>query len=297
MKYKVAQVIPYFGKWPEWIELYFYSCSRNLMIDFIFYTDCPLPKHIYANTIVHTCSYDKYCQLVSERLGIDFHIQHSYKLTDLKPFMGIIHQDDFKDYDFWGFGDLDLVYGDLSMLVNEEYLDKYELLTTHNYHLAGHFTICRNNEKWRNMCLQIPEWKSKLQNENALSMDELDFTYVVHPGIRWIARIHKYLCKPFGVHYYKVLDALNPIFSPNLYLKEFWTSPQPQKDECWTYNNKDGKIMDNKGRELPYLHFIFFKKTPWLDTDKYWRNGYWHLEKDIERCDKVLFSIKDIVSQ
>lgn len=21
--YKIAQIIPYFGKWPEWIELYF----------------------------------------------------------------------------------------------------------------------------------------------------------------------------------------------------------------------------------------------------------------------------------
>lgn len=65
MKYKVAQIIPYFGKWPEWIELYFYSCSRNPNIDFIFYTDCPLPKQQYPNTIFHQCSYQRYSQIVS----------------------------------------------------------------------------------------------------------------------------------------------------------------------------------------------------------------------------------------
>lgn len=297
MRHRIAQIIPYFGKWPEWIELYFYSCGRNPMIDFIFYTDCPLPMHRYANTIFHHCSYEDYCQLVSKRLGIDFHVRNPYKLTDLKPFMGIIHKEELKGYDFWGFGDLDLVYGNLTMIVNEENLNRYELITTHNYHIAGHFTICRNNEKWRNMCFKIPDWKSKLQSEKALSMDELDFTYVIHPAIRWISRIHKYLFKPLGVHYFKVLDALNPIFAPKLHLKEYWTSPQPKKGESWTYENIEGRIVDYIGRELPYLHFLFFKKTPWLDTNDYWRAGYWKVNENVECCDKVVFNIKEVVSQ
>lgn len=100
MKYKVAQIIPYFGKWPEWIELYFYSCSRNPNIDFIFYTDCPLPKQQYPNTIFHQCSYQRYSQIVSNRLCIDYHCQKPYKLTDLKPFIGVIHEPELRNYDF-----------------------------------------------------------------------------------------------------------------------------------------------------------------------------------------------------
>ena len=98
---KVAQVIPYFGKWPEWIELYMYSCGRNDMVDFIFYTDCEIPEHNYPNTIFHKCSFEDYQHLVSERLNIEYKIKSAYKLTDLKPFLGAIHERELLGYDFY----------------------------------------------------------------------------------------------------------------------------------------------------------------------------------------------------
>lgn len=39
---QIAFIIPYFGKWPEWMDLYLYSCSRQKNIDFIFYTNVVL---------------------------------------------------------------------------------------------------------------------------------------------------------------------------------------------------------------------------------------------------------------
>lgn len=45
---KAAIIIPYFGKFPEWFNLYLYSCKKNPEVDFIFYTDCSLentPPH------------------------------------------------------------------------------------------------------------------------------------------------------------------------------------------------------------------------------------------------------------
>ena len=36
----IGILIPYFGKWPEWIELFFDSVERNKTIDFHFLTDC-----------------------------------------------------------------------------------------------------------------------------------------------------------------------------------------------------------------------------------------------------------------
>lgn len=41
---KIAILIPYFGKWLEWINLYFYSCSWNNDIDWYFFTDCKVPQ-------------------------------------------------------------------------------------------------------------------------------------------------------------------------------------------------------------------------------------------------------------
>ena len=71
---RIAQIIPYFGKWPEWMPLYLYSCGRNPMVDFIFYTDCEIPETTYSNTKFIKISFDDYCKLVGERLGIDYQI-------------------------------------------------------------------------------------------------------------------------------------------------------------------------------------------------------------------------------
>lgn len=295
--YKVAQIIPYFGKWPEWIELYFYSCGKNPMVDFIFYTDCPLPKHQYKNTIFHQCSYNEYCNLISEKLKIDFHCSQPYKLTDLKPFIGIIHEQELKEYDFWGMGDLDLVYGNLGIIINDTILNKYDVITTHNYHIAGHCCFCRNNEYYRKLCFKIKNWKQKITNEQAMSIDEGEWSDLVCPYIKTIRRIHKYLFKPFGIHYFKVLDTFNPIFHKRILLHEYWTSPQPKEHQNWSYNSITNKIITPSQTELPYLHFLFFKKTPWLKTNLYWEKGFWTLNKPIESYSNILINIKGIIPQ
>lgn len=297
MKYKVAQIIPYFGKWPEWIELYMYSCGRNPTVDFIFYTDCPLPKHQYENTEFHSCSYEDYCDLVSKRLGIDYHCSQPYKLTDLKPFIGVIHEPELRRYDFWGMGDIDLVYGDLGMVVNDENMLRYDVLTTHNYHIAAHCCFCRNNDYYRTLCFKIKDWKRKITTETPMSLDEGEWSDLVCPYIRIIRRTHKYLCRQLGMHYFKTLDLFNPILHRKVLLREYWTSPQPKMGEQWIYNVEKGILQDNVGRELPYLHFLFFKKTPWLKTENYWRKGYWKLNDNIGDNKNILITINTVLGQ
>ena len=294
MNYKVAQIIPYFGKWPGWIELYLYSCGRNPMVDFIFYTDCSLPKQRYNNTIFHQCSYGDYCKLVSERLGVDYHYPQPYKLTDLKPFIGAIHHEELKGYDFWGMGDLDLVYGNLGVVINDKNMARYDVITTHNYHIAGHCCFCRNNDYYRNLCFKIKDWKSKITDEKPVSLDEGEWSSLVCPNLRTIRRIHYYVCRHLGIHYFKVLVLLNQILHRNVLLHEYWTSPQPKDGEQWIYDVKNGSITDYKGRSLPYLHFLFFKKTPWLQTDSYWREDFWRVQNTVEEQKYIKINIEGI---
>ncbi len=297
MKYRVAQVIPYFGKWPEWIELYMYSCGRNPMVDFIFYTDCPLPKRQYGNTIFNQCTYNEYRSLVSKRLGIDYRHGDPYKLTDLKPFIGAIHEPELTAYDFWGMGDIDLVYGNLGMLVNDDMLDKYDVVTTHNYHIAAHCCFCRNNDYYRRLCFKIRDWERKITLEKPMSLDEGEWSDLVYPQMRLVRRIYKYLVKPFGFDVNKYRDFMSRAVTCRKHIVEYWTSPQPKEDEEWVYNLKENKIIDPKGRSLPYLHFLFFKKTPWLNTDFFWREGYWQLAADFDRCDEIVITRKGIIGK
>jgi len=51
----ITILIPYFGKFPEWADLYFETVRKNSSINFIFYTDCDFEK--YKN--IANCSFIK----------------------------------------------------------------------------------------------------------------------------------------------------------------------------------------------------------------------------------------------
>ena len=72
MQAKIAMIVPYFGKWPEWMDLYLYSCSKNPQVDFLFFTDCLMPATVYPNTLFTTLSFETYCKHVSRVLHVDF---------------------------------------------------------------------------------------------------------------------------------------------------------------------------------------------------------------------------------
>ncbi len=293
---KVAQIIPYFGKWPEWIDLYFYSCHKNPMVDFIIYTDCPIHSlwKDYKNVKFIPISFAHYCQLVSARLGIDYSISNAYKLTDLKPFLGKVHEEELKGYDFWGFGDLDLVYGDLSMLVNDDILKRYELITTHNYHIAGHFTLCKNNEYYRTLCLKIKDWETRLISDTHYGFDEAEWSNLIYPQLGRVRRLYDFL-KPFGIKFNLYMEWANRLVSPHKLFSEFFTTPAPKAGQIWIYSLEGGgTIISPIGKELPYLHFLFFKKTPWLQTDTYWREGYYTLNHPIEQYKEIAFDVDSI---
>jgi len=285
---KIAQIIPYFGKWPEWFELYLYSCGRNPMVDFIFYTDCPVPEKIYGNTKFVSTSFVEYCKLVENRLGINYNVKNAMMLCDLRPFFGIIHSEALNGYDWWGFGDIDLIYGDLSLLINESNLQQYDLLTTHNYHVAGHCTFVRNNRYFRDLCLKIPDWQTRLSDGKFYCFDEGEWSSLIFPSIKWPKRFwHYILSKIWHTGYNSFMNFSNRLINPKQHFIEYHTSPAPKVGERWVYDVKESKVISPKGIELPYLHFLFFKKSPWLDTDIFWRTGFYKVSQPIAQLNYI----------
>ena len=71
------------------------------------------------------------------------------------------------------------------------------------------------------------------------------------------------------------------------------TTPIPKEGEVWTYDNKTGKIYAPDGKELPYLHFLFFKKTKYLETENYWKGDYWKIpvETNLSKMKNIRFSL------
>lgn len=301
---KIALIIPYFTVYPPiWLNLNFYSCSKQSNIDFIYFTDCDEIIHLaskYSNIICHKISFEDYCNNVSNRLGLAFHPQHAYKLCDLKPFYGFIHEDILKQYDFWGYGDNDLVYGNLEVLTSDNMLNLYDVITTMSERIAGHFAIFRNNEKYRTLGFKCPQWKEHLLLNEHVGFDESDWVRLVLPEKRILTAIYKSLFKPF-MSYGKWVEMTYRLYSNKWnrkFTKEMFTTPIPKDGDVWTYDNKTGKIIAPDGRELPYLHFLFFKKTKYLETDKYWKNDFWKIDKriDFSKIKTISFSLNSVQS-
>ena len=164
-------IIPYFGQWPEWINLFMQSCEYNPSIDWLFITDCGFPDIQPVNTQFMETSFDEYKAQISTKLHIDFSRATPYKLCDLKPAYGLIHQKHLQRYDFFGFGDMDLIYGNLRHFLTEDILRRHQLISTHNNRISGHIFLLRNNHRMISAFRQIHDWKNLFENPEHLSLD------------------------------------------------------------------------------------------------------------------------------
>lgn len=269
---KIAIIIPYFGKWPEWMDLYLFSASIQKNIDFLFFTNCEIPTKVYKNTIFHKTDYKSYCKRISTSLNINFSSENKpYKLCDCRPFYGIIHKKELQDYEFWGFGDIDLIYGDLSLIINDSNLIKYNFISAHSDRISGHFSIMRNIKQYNNICYKINNWKEKLESEHFYSLDESrDYGYLINPSKRLVdiaySILFKFIYKKGVYRYYDKANRLTKIFHPKILFKERYTTPVPQKNSPYIYDMKSHQILVPKDQWYKmspdggksYLHFLFF---------------------------------------
>ena len=281
MRYVIIQ--PYFGKFPIWIDLFIYSCGKNPKVDFVFFTDCEISKSIdiYKNVKFIKTNFEEYCDFVSERLNIDFHPDNTYKLCDLKPFLGVVHFDIISQYDCWGYCDIDLVLGDLSILLSK--MEKFDLISTHSDRCSGHFTLIKTKSKYTKLCFKIWRWKIKLMSRDNKCLDEDDLTGVVSWFLRYRVPIFNRIIKPLlGMSkytYFKLSDyALSVLQSKRVSFEEYFTTPMPDFKSEFIFESTSGKIFDKvRDIELPYLHFLFFKKTQYSDNKDYWKDGFYRI--------------------
>lgn len=138
MKYKIKIIIPYFGAFKNSIIPFFQSCENNPEFEWLIFTDNKV-SHPYDNIEFKYCTLNDIKNRIEKMLGFSIALDAPYKLCDYRPAFGYIFQDELKGCDFWGWGDVDLVYGDLSKFINKELLSKYDKIFP-----CGHLSLLRN---------------------------------------------------------------------------------------------------------------------------------------------------------
>ena len=113
----IVVIFPYFGKLPPQYDIWRASAIRNPSVDFMFFTDAEIAP--YKNIIVHKMRFEDFRLIVQKAFDFQIILDRPYKLCEYKPAYGYILKDYIKQYDFWGFGDLDLVYGNIRTFITD----------------------------------------------------------------------------------------------------------------------------------------------------------------------------------
>ena len=186
------------------------------------------------------------------------------------------------------------------MLINDKMFEMYDVITTMSERIAGRFAIFRNNKKYRLLQFRCKKWKEYLSTNDHIGFDESDWVRLVLPEKRILTGIYKLIFKHF-LSYTKWVEYTYKLYSNRYtrkFAKELFTTPIPKDFEVWEYDNISGRMYAPNGSEIPYLHFLFFKITKYLETDKYWKGDYWMLQNyGLDNLRKILFSLNGVVGK
>lgn len=169
-------IIDYFAdSFPEWFPCFLKSCEYNPTISWLIHSDCLYEYEIPENVNIEYLSGKEYIDYVSQKLDISFQPKTFQKICDIKPMFGYLWEDSIEGYDFWGFGDLDVIYGDLRHHLDEQVLE-HNIISTHNWCLSGHMCLFINKKWTRNVFRKIKNWKEIAQDQEPKRFDEDTFS-------------------------------------------------------------------------------------------------------------------------
>jgi hypothetical protein len=267
--YKIIFLIPYFGKFPEWSDLFFETIKKNSTVDFYFFTDCDIEKYPAPNIEFLKISFQDYLKLVNKNKDLNFKPENAYKLCDLRPLYGNLHANIIEGYDFYGWTDLDILFGDIRSFYTDDILKHYDVFSTHEVRISGHFSLFRNTLKNKMMYKNIYKWQEALSKKEFVGIDEHGLTNA------YLMTFFDKINEKFDLHIDNFITKyFSKIRRKRIFLKEQFTTPfttipwidgsiNSKQPSLWFYKN--GSITNDRdtSRNFIYIHFMNFKNSQW----------------------------------
>jgi len=173
---QIVFLIVYMGNYPWYFPYFLHSCRYNPDIDFLIFTDNNAKLELPENVKIIPYSLEQFKAEASKALGFDVAIESGYKLCDFKPAYGFIFQDYIRDYDFWGYCDVDVIFGNIRTFMTDELLNDDIISARHDY-LTGCFALYRNNPYMRELFKQSKDYRKVFTNPRNFFFDETNFAF------------------------------------------------------------------------------------------------------------------------
>jgi len=167
--YTLLTIACYFGKLPEHFPIFMRSIEMNPTIDFLLITDCTV-RNPPANLKVYNCSFEDLRKWIQALFDFEIVLDRPYKLCDYKPVWGLAIKEYIEGYDFWGYCDLDMIFGDIRSFLPDSILEEYDKI-----YKLGHLTYYRNTDV-NNTRFKLANWltyKDAFTTEEITAFDEI----------------------------------------------------------------------------------------------------------------------------
>ncbi len=293
MNKKVAVITFCLGNVPYWIDYFLKSCSSNDMVDWLFFTDHPVKGEYESNVNIINTSLDKLSKLISEKIDLQINIKHPYKLCEFRPAFGVIFSDYLQDYDYWGYCDNDLIFGDIFFFLGDAFNKDYHIISPHNKFVHGHLCLLKNTSEINNIFRLSSDYKDIFSSEKLHVFDEsfykkginLDSDQIINSQI--LRRINKYMSYKKKINIISKIKFWNSISEAfrskgDCHLSDFnqiinylekekkIRTYRKSLYECdimkevrnkgyWKMTWRNGKLVNEELKELLYFHFQLSK--------------------------------------
>jgi hypothetical protein len=291
---KILVINVWFGKWPVYLPYFLKTTRFNMGFTWLIVSNQPELSAIPANIQSQRISILEFNELATEKLGFPVNIIDPVKLCDFKPAFGKIFEDYLKDYDYWGYCDLDLITGNLGFFVNPLLEKGTDVISFYRDYLSGPLCLYRNSTLIKDLYKKVCDHEKILMDQEHYAMDEnnkkrmAELTGLSKKGLRFqyllgeIIRLNIFY-RGFNETRYryqwflkKKLNPLHPhwdmtdvIFNQvnnrvlSVSFQDWIISDRAYRRagrKKWEVVWKDGVLMDRHSkREVPVFHYIDLK--------------------------------------
>lgn len=250
-QYKIAVIVAWFGKLPAYFPAWLRSAERNPDIDFFLFFDQEV-KVESSNIYIERTTLEHETSRASKALKEKVEISSAYKFCDLRPFFGLVYADYLAGYDYWGYCDVDLVFGQIRRFLTDDILSKYD-----RFYEWGHFSLFKNNEKMNHIydlpgCLYTRD--ETLRGTVKVNAEE-------HYGINRI-------CQKNNIAWYRKIDFADFY----VYCSDLQLSDKRYNYVHQVFYWEDGRVyraaIDENGNVVTdeYVYIHWQKRNPKLDN-------------------------------
>jgi hypothetical protein len=174
---KIIILIFYYGRFPWYFSYFLHSCKFNPDIDFLIFSDTEFDGELPRNVTIVIKPVKELQRISSEKMGFAVDLSHTRKLCDLKPAYGYLLSEHTSGYDFWGYSDIDVIFGNIRHFITDELLQSCDVISVLHDFLAGYFTLFRNCKEVNELFRQSKDYQKVFANPEHFCFDECNFAF------------------------------------------------------------------------------------------------------------------------